>query len=265
MFTINLHFTDFCNFRCKHCFVNKENKELSFENIKIIIDKIVQYKNLHNEEIRINLAGGEPLVSQNIQKIIDYAYDSKLEVSIITNGYYLNQYFVENNKNKLSMIGISVDSINDNTNMKIGRCCNKKTISEKELIDICRIIKDNGIKLKINTCVTSLNRDENISSFLKKVNPDKTKVLRAFCDKNNSQYNISDDEWNIIKEKYENVFFEDNDYMRNHYIIVDSSGNLSRNNLHIDNNSLIDNSLEECLSKAGLLISGKLVVQYENL
>lgn len=265
MFTINLHFTDFCNFRCKHCFVNKENKELSFENIKIIIDKIVQYKNLHNEEVRINLAGGEPLVSKNIQDIIDYICDSKLEVSIITNGYYLNKGFIENNKNKLSMIGISVDSLNDNTNIKIGRSCNNKLISENDLIDICKVIKENGIKLKINTCVTSLNCSENISSFLEKVKPDKTKVLRAFCDKNNSQYNISDDEWNNVKEKYKNVFFEDNDYMKSHYIIIDSSGNLSRNNLHIDNNSLLEKSLEECLSNAGFLKSGKVVSQYENL
>ena len=25
--TINVHFIDACNYRCKHCFVNKENYE----------------------------------------------------------------------------------------------------------------------------------------------------------------------------------------------------------------------------------------------
>ena len=263
--TINLHFTDFCNFHCKHCFVNKEHKELSFEKIKIIIDKIVEYKNLCNEEIRINLAGGEPLLSKNIQDIVDYICDSKLEVSIITNGYYLDRDFVKKNKNKISMIGISVDSLNKNTNIKIGRCCHNMVIAEDDLLSICNFIKESGIKLKINTCVTALNSNESISSFLEKVKPDKVKVLRAFCDENNDQYNISDDAWNKAKEKYKNVFFEDNDYMKSHYIIVDSSGNLSRNNLHIDNNSLLDSSLEECLSKAGMVISGKVVAQYENL
>ncbi len=65
--TINLHFTDFCNFKCKHCFVERQGKELSLENIKIIIDKIVEFSNDKNIKTRINLAGGEPLVSKNLQ------------------------------------------------------------------------------------------------------------------------------------------------------------------------------------------------------
>lgn len=265
MLTFNLHFTDFCNFHCKHCFVKKEGKELSLENIKTIIDKIVDYKNTHNEQIRINLAGGEPLLSDNIQAIIDYIYESKLKVSIITNGYYLTKDFIINNKNKLSMIGISVDSINENTNIAIGRCCGNKTLNEDDLTKICTTIKDNGIKLKINNCVTSFTKEEDITSFIKKVKPDKFKVLRAFCDDSHKRYNISDDEWSIVKEKYIDAFLEDNYYMKNHYIIIDSSGNLSRNNLHTDNNSLLNFPLDECLRKTGIIISKELVAQNENL
>ena len=40
---INLHFTDFCNFHCKHCFVKKENCELSFDELKVAVDKIYKY------------------------------------------------------------------------------------------------------------------------------------------------------------------------------------------------------------------------------
>ena len=38
--TINIHFLDACNYTCKHCFVNKENNQLNFYQMKIIIDKI---------------------------------------------------------------------------------------------------------------------------------------------------------------------------------------------------------------------------------
>lgn len=252
MITFNLHFTDFCNFHCKHCFIKKEGKELSPEDIKIIVDKIANFRDAYNEEVRINLAGGEPLLSKNIQNIIDYIYESKLEVSIISNGYYLDVDFVEKNKDKISMIGISVDSINEDINLKIGRCCNGKTLTEKDLIKICEVIKSNGIKLKINHCVTSLNKNENISSFLEKVRPDKSKVLRAFCEEYNKEYNISDNEWNIVRQKYKNVFFEDNDFMKSHYLIIDSSGSLSRNNLHNDDNSLLNHTLEACLIKIGI-------------
>lgn len=243
---INLHFTDYCNFHCKHCFVNKEGKELSFDNIKIIIDKLASYKEKYKCNIRINLAGGEPLLSKNIQDIIDYIYAKKLDISIITNGYYLSEDFIDKNKNKISMIGISVDSLNDNTNIVIGRCQNGITLSKDKLISLCKLIKDNNIKLKINTCVTSLNYKEDINELLKTVNPDRVKVLRAFCHGTTEKYNITDDNWEIVKTRYHGVIFEDNDYMMNSYIIVDSSGNLSKNNLHITNNSLLLKSVEEC-------------------
>ena len=69
---INLHFTDFCNYHCKHCFVKKENYELSFDELKTIVDKIKKYFNDNNIKGRINLAGGEPLMSRNIDKLIEY-------------------------------------------------------------------------------------------------------------------------------------------------------------------------------------------------
>lgn len=246
--TFNLHFTDFCNFHCKHCFVKKNGKELSFDKIKLIGDKLLIFQQATGTKVRVNLAGGEPLLSKNIQLIIDYLYSLGLKVSIITNGYYLTEEFIIHNKDKLSMIGISVDSLNHNTNMRIGRCCNNKTISKEQLIYICKVIKDNGITLKINTCVTSINKDEDINSLLDVVNPDRTKVLRAFCEPELKQYEISDEEWNTVKAKYATAFCEDNDYMKEHYIIIDSEGNLSKDNLHITNNSLLTNTVNECLN-----------------
>lgn len=35
--------------------------------------------------------------------------------------------------------------------------------------------------------------------------------------------------------------------MRTNYLIIDSEGNLSKNNLHITNNSLLKNTIEDCL------------------
>lgn len=244
--TINLHYTDFCNFHCKHCFIKKNGKELSLENIKLIADKLAKYQQDNNVHLRINIAGGEPLLSNNIQTIIDYFNLVGIEVSIITNGYYLTKEFIRNNRNKLSMIGISVDSLNEETNIKIGRCCNNVTLSNNKLISLCNEIKNNGIKLKINTCVTSLNVNEDIKELLDIVKPDRVKVLRALCENELSIYNISDDEWEEAKKKYPNSFAEDNDYMKSSYIIIDSEGNLTKNNLHLTNNSILEKEVSEC-------------------
>ncbi len=70
---INLHFIDKCNYQCKHCFVKKEKNELSIDDIKLFVDKISDYFSKNKiKNGRINLAGGEPLLSDNINEIIDY-------------------------------------------------------------------------------------------------------------------------------------------------------------------------------------------------
>ena len=90
---------------------------------------------------RINLAGGEPLMSRNIDRLIDYIASKGIEVSIITNGYYLDDSFIERHKNQVSTIGISVDSLDYDTNVLIGRCFKANTLSKEQLIHICNSIK----------------------------------------------------------------------------------------------------------------------------
>ena len=92
-----------------------------------------------------------------------------------------------------------------------------------------------------------MNLNEDINDLLNEIEVDRFKVLRAYCDKT-SVYNISDFEWNSAKNKYPNASkVEDNDYMSKHYLIIDSEGNLSKNNLHLTENSLLNNSVDECL------------------
>lgn len=247
--TVNLHFTDFCNFHCKHCFVKKNAKELFIGNIKLIADKLADYSKKNNIKIRVNLAGGEPLLSRWIQHIIDCLYNNGLEVSLITNGYYLNYPFILKNRFRLSMIGISVDSLLEETNCQIGRHCQGKTLNKERLINLCETIKKFGIKLKINTCVTSINLNDDVTELIEEVKPDRFKLLRAYCDDIHKEFRITDKEWEAVKRRYPSVSVaEDNDYMANNYLIIDSEGNLTNNNLHNFENSLLDNSFEECLN-----------------
>lgn len=249
---INLHFTDFCNYNCKHCFVKKDNYELSFEQLKIIIDKIDKYFKKNNIAGRINLAGGEPLMSRNIDRIIEYIYSKNIKISIITNGYYLDERFIQKHKEKIEMIGISVDSLNHETNIKIGRCFKTNTISKEQLIYISKLIKDANIKLKINTCISKININENFNDFINEIKPDRFKILQMLCsstDVKNSKNEVSDEEINIFLSKinYEYIY-ESKDNLKNSYLIIDSLGNISTNNSHSSNISIFDYELENAIN-----------------
>ena len=214
-----------------------------------------------NENIsdgRINLAGGEPLLSNNIDKIIDYIYSKGIKVSLITNGFYLNKEFIDRHKNQLYCIGISVDSLNAETNRLIGRCqINEECLETNHLTDICQYIKDSDIKLKINTCVSKLNYKEDLTGFLEVVKPDRYKVLQMLCNDGdiinvkNRITAIEMDEFKNCHKKYISVI-ETEDELKQSYLIVDSKGNVSCDNLHISNYSIFENNISDILNKIEL-------------
>ena len=257
--TINIHFLDSCNYVCHHCFVKKESNQLNFKQITEIVDKIYEY--FIEENIldgRINLAGGEPLLSKDIDKIIDYIFNKGIKVSLITNGFYLTKKFIDRHANQLCCIGISVDSLNLKTNKIIGRCQNDgKSLDVNQLIDICKYIKASAIKLKINTCVSKLNYQEDFRLFLEQVRPDRYKVLQMLCDDYdivNVPNRITDYEMNKFVEKHKEFITvkETDKELKKSYLIVDSKGNLTYNNSHILSYSIFTNNVSNILKELKL-------------
>lgn len=228
---VNFHFVDYCNYHCCYCFVKKANRMTSFLNIVNIVDNIAEYfKNLKVRG-RINLVGGEIFMCSYLQQIIDYIYSKDIDVSIVTNGYLLTKEFIERNKTKICCIGISVDSLNLETNKLIGRCFNKQTLDKNKLINLCEIIKSNNIKLKINYCLSKFNYAEDISKFIEIIKPDRFKIfqmtvidsINGKC--KNMQLSNKEFEECCNKYKYMNPIIEHEEEMKSSYLMIDSDGN----------------------------------------
>src|SRR5574344_1928299 len=94
-YKINLHLLEPCNYNCKYCFAHFNSKTiLTIQSWKKIIDNCI--KNDIYPVNYFNLAGGEPLLYQNIDSIIKYiALEKNKKVSIITNGFLLNESFIK--------------------------------------------------------------------------------------------------------------------------------------------------------------------------
>ncbi len=253
---VNIHFLDACNYVCNHCFVKKESNQLNFSQITQVVYKIKEFfdeEDIHDG--RINLAGGEPLLSKDIDKIIDYIYDKGIKVSLITNGYYLTKEFIDKHAHQLCCIGISVDSLDIETNKQIGRCQkNGKSLDINQLIDICKYIKKSKIKLKINTCLSKLNYKDNFRDFLEEVRPDRYKVLQMVCDDYdvvNICNRISNEEMNQFIQKHKEFIsvIETENELKRSYLIVDSKGNLAYNNSHNLNHSIFNNKISNIVDK----------------
>lgn len=179
----NFHLTDACNYRCAYCFGKfPDKKELTFEQACRVVDNIARYFSKNRiADRRVNLAGGEPLLCSYLDDLINYIFACGIKVSVITNGSLLTDERISSWKDKVYCIGLSLDSALSGTNAKIGRCCscNNKTLTVERAEEISQTIHCNDIKLKINTVVSKLNVNEDMTVFYKRLKPDRLKFLQV--------------------------------------------------------------------------------------
>jgi radical SAM protein with 4Fe4S-binding SPASM domain len=86
-FFLQWHITDRCNFRCTHCYRDSVKAELSagelgavFENFRRLRREMPQTK------ARVQIAGGEPLLSEHLFHVLDLVAEAGFQSRILTNG-----------------------------------------------------------------------------------------------------------------------------------------------------------------------------------
>src|SRR5690606_10031285 len=77
------------------------------------------------------------------------------------------------------MIGVSIDSLKHDTNLKIGRKQGLHTLDYDRLKDVLLYIKSRGITLKVNTVVSKINLEEDITRLYDEVGFDRIKLLQV--------------------------------------------------------------------------------------
>lgn len=239
--TINWHIIQKCNYKCYYCFAKYDNykkKEVHYskKEIEILLNKVYEaFKSKYKDsDLRLNIAGGEPTLSKNLDFVIQTAFDIGFRVSIITNSSILTTKFIRENAKYISMFAISIDSLDTETNHKIGRFSKNKSLEFSKIfknIELLRII-NKDLKIKINTVVNKYNYGEYIGDFISLVKPDKWKVFQALSI-NTNEIHCSKEQYMIFLQKHKNqnldVFSESNDEMIDSYIMIDPYGRFYQN------------------------------------
>jgi radical S-adenosyl methionine domain-containing protein 2 len=159
------------------------------------------------------------------------ANENNLKVSLITNGDLLTEDFLYENCLKIDMIGISIDSFNDSTNLSIGRATSMGHIPDyKNIAKLMVLAKkiNPDIKIKINTVVNQFNFNENMSDIIQFIKPDKWKIFRVLpaTEKSKSQ-EISNNKFETFINQHKHIectSVEDNNTMFNSYLMIDPYG-----------------------------------------
>ena len=254
--TASFHVVKPCNMKCKYCYATfddmKVKKQLTLEQSCIILDKL----RAAGVE-KITFAGGEPMLYKHLDASIVYAKSIGFTTSIITNGSRITISWLEKMRSHLDWIGLSIDSLDCETNKKIGRESAFAIGSPYELtLKIVRM----GYKLKINTVVNRFNeKEKHMKTFVERVKASRWKVFDTLKvegqnDKHFEEIRSTDFE-RFIKNNQASVMVpESNEMMIGAYLLIDPTGRLFDDTLgkHTYSSSLLDSGMEECLAEISL-------------
>lgn len=235
---INYHLTERCNYSCEFCFAKygleekfKFELHQNIDLVRLMLEDVFRHFRKSFKSVRLNFAGGEPLLVTNLVNIVDVALLIGYEVSIITNGSLIKASFMDDLFSKMSMVGISIDSFNSDTNRNIGRYTKNKY--DNNTRQFLAEIKKLPCKLKINTVVSRFNWQENMCISINEINPDRWKIFRVLPIQPNTT-GITDEQYQHFIETHRGkvetlVFAENNDDMRESYIMIDPLGRFCQN------------------------------------
>ena len=107
-----------CNARCRHCYTSssvRREDELTIYQMMGIID---QMKNMGS--YRISIAGGEPLITDDFFRLVDYANQQNIDVSFSTNGTLITEEMAKRlSELKLRTISVSLDGATPESNDRV--------------------------------------------------------------------------------------------------------------------------------------------------
>ena len=200
-------------------------------------EKIIDHIRAYGSISAINFAGGEPVLYKNFPELIDYAKNLDFKVSIISNGSLLldERFTPLDIFSKLDTLGISVDSFDEKILIELG-CCDGKfnILSEEKFLKIIERAKslNPAIKIKINTVVSQLNKNERLTEIEDRVTIDRWKFLntKLFETENFSNRNllVSDEEFQrfIERNQLKNGECVAEKKISRSYIMIDNVGNM---------------------------------------
>ena len=269
---INYHVTEVCNYSCKFCYAKWDRPNeihAQGKDAELMLEKLAAYffdENTHQvkaiflyKSVRINFAGGEPLkLKERFSQLTIKAQQLGFNLSLITNGHYLTNEFIDNYGSLFSMIGISFDSQSVDGRKNIGRIDRKgDSFDEIDLINtVNRLRKVNPtISIKVNTVVNSLNYQESFVELITQIQPDKWKVFQVLPVLNKHLL-VTDKQFSEFVDCHQQLngvmVVEDNDAMTNSYLMINPEGRFYQNSTtqsgYQYGELILDTTVEQALS-----------------
>jgi len=167
--SVNFHLTERCNMACGYCFNHShETVRATHEQQQEIVAQLCRHG-----FSKVSFVGGEPTLEPHLANLLQICKNFGKTTMLITNGSMLHQ--VRDCLKYCDWVGLSVDSLSTETNTMIGRRL-PESLTYRQIVDV---IHESGCRLKVNTVVSRLNKDESMHKFIAESRPERWKVLQV--------------------------------------------------------------------------------------
>lgn len=197
---------------------------------------------------KINFVGGEPMLHPHIRAWIVHAKAVGMVTSIVSNGTGINRAFLSAMKGHLDWVGLSIDASNDELHEQLGRG-EKKDLRNGNSAHLARslpvadLLHEFGVGVKLNTVVTALNQQDDMSEVVRRIRPDRWKIFQALHiegenDEDILQLEVSDVAFDAYVVRHRaalvdlegvTVVAENNEAMLGTYAMIDPLGRVYTN------------------------------------
>lgn len=253
---VNFHLTRHCTSKCLFCFApfHDVDDQLDEADAHAIIDHMADAG-----VEKINFAGGEPTIYTGLPGLLRHARRRGMVTSIVTNGARLPEV-LDDCAGDLLWVGLSVDSASEVTQAHLGR-------GRGDHVGRCIVLADRchnlGIKVKLNTVVTSLTWQEDMGDLVRRVAPSRWKAFQVLPIEGQNNGRVEDllitpAMFRAFLDRHANLgehapVPEDNDAMRGAYVMIDPAGRFFGNatGRHVYSDPILQVGVQEALSQVG--------------
>ena len=267
--SVNYHLWRPCNMRCGFCFA-------TFQDIDSYIlpkghigreDCLKVVESLALSGFRkINFAGGEPTLCPWLPDLVRRAKGLGLTTSMVTNGSRISDEWLDELNGSLDWAALSVDSVDPNTLSRVGRTVRSGPMSADDYLRAIDVLKQHGVRVKVNTVVTRFNLGEDLTDFILEARPERWKIFQVLPvvgqnDLKVGKFKITDNEFDRYVRRSRRaekhgvrVVPENNDQMTGSYVMVDPAGRFFDNvaGSHTYSRHIIEVGVDEALREVSV-------------
>jgi radical S-adenosyl methionine domain-containing protein 2 len=255
---VNFHIWKPCNDACRFCFA-------TFQDIRghLSADDAIHVLRLLRRAgcEKINFAGGEPTLYPHLARVLHESRQLGYVTSIITNGARLPQ-LLDAQASDLDWVGLSVDSAREDVQVALGR---GRGDHVRRSVDLFDLVRGHGLRAKLNTVVTALNWEEDMSALVRRVHPERWKVFQVLPIEGQNSGRVeallvTADQFRAFVARHEPLaadglapVSEDNDAMTSSYVMVDPLGRFYGNatGRHLYSDPILSVGVDAALAQIG--------------